>query len=214
MKNKENSLILYLLRHGESVANVTHTFASKKLDLPLTDFGINQVEQIVEPMKKIGFSKIYANPLLRAQQTAEIIGKGCELKPIIIESLREIDVGELDGKCIEEIDRRKIYDEVISEWTNGQNDFGFNQGESLNMVGQRIKDFLKVLDNKKDEKVLVVGHGLFFMAFIWLFCDNHGSNFESGRINRCHYSALRKASEHYHITAHDIAPENSIKGKY
>jgi len=214
MKNKENSLILYLLRHGESVANVTHTFASKKLDLPLTDFGINQVEQIVEPMKKIGFSKIYASPLLRAQQTAEIIGKSCELKPIVTESLREIDVGELDGKCIEEADRRKIYDEIISKWDNGQNDISFRGGENLNMVKERINDFLNRLDHKNDERILVVGHGMFFMAFIWLFCDNHGSKYESGRINRCHYSALRKASEHYHITAHDIAPENSIKGKY
>lgn len=207
-------LTLYLLRHGESVANVTHTFASKKLDLPLTEFGIQQVNQIAEPMKNIGFEKIYTSPLIRAQQTAEIIGMSCRLNPIVVESLREVDVGELDGKCIEEIDRRKIYDEVISKWDKGQNDISFRQGENLNMVGQRIKDFLKVLDGKKDEKVLVVAHGLLFMAFIWLFCDNHGPNFESGRINRCHYSALRKGSEHYHIIAHDIAPENSKKGLY
>jgi len=214
MKNKPKTLTLYLLRHGESVANVTHTFASKKLDLPLTDFGTNQVEQIVEPMKKIGFSKIYASPLLRAQQTAEIIGKASELKPIIIESLREIDVGELDGKCIEDTDYRKIYDDVISKWDKGENDIGFKQGENLKMVGQRIKDFLKVLDGGKDERVLIVAHGLFFMAFIWLFCDNHGQSYNSGRINRCHYSVIQNNGEKFHIVEHDVAPENSKKGKY
>jgi broad specificity phosphatase PhoE len=214
MVNQTNNLTLFLLRHGESVANVTHTFASKKLDLPLTDFGTQQINQIAEPMKNIGFDIIYTSPLLRAQQTAEIIGKSCGLNPIVVESLREIDVGELDGKCIEETDRRKIYDGVISKWDKGQNDIGFKEGESLIVVGQRIKDFLKALDDKNDEKILVVAHGLLFMAFIWLFSDNHGPNFESGRINRCHYSALKKGREYFHIIAHDIAPENSKKGLY
>jgi broad specificity phosphatase PhoE len=214
MVNQTNNLTLFLLRHGESVANVTHTFASKKLDLPLTDFGTQQVNQITEPMKNIGFDIIYTSPLLRAQQTAEIIGKSCGLNSIVVESLREIDVGELDGKCIEEVDCRKIYDEVISKWDKGQNDISFKQGESLNMVGQRIEDFLKMLDDKKDDKILIVAHGLLFMGFIWLFCNNHGPKFESGRINRCHYSVLEKRSECFHLLEHDIAPENSKKGLY
>jgi broad specificity phosphatase PhoE len=205
-------LIIYLLRHGESVANVTHTFASRKLDLPLTEFGLEQVKQIANPMKAIGFTKIFASPLIRAQQTAEIIGNACRTKPIIIESLREINVGELDGKCIEEQDRRAIYDNVISKWDKGQNDIGFEDGETLSMVKTRINNFLKNLDDSK--QILVVGHGLFFMAFIWLFCDNHGMTFEKGRINRCHYTVVKNIDEGFHILEHDVAPENSKKGLY
>ena len=205
-------MTLYLLRHGESIANVTHTFASRKLDLPLTDFGRKQVIEIAEPLKKIGFTRLYSSPLLRTRQTAEIIGKSCELKPIVTESLREIDVGELDGKCIEEADRRKIYDEVISKWDDGQNDAGFQDGETLDVVKDRIKDFLKNLDDKNNERILVVGHGLLFMAFIWLFCNNRGPMFESGRINRCHYSVLEKKDDKFHIIVHDVAAENNKKG--
>ncbi|MBS4016549.1 MAG: histidine phosphatase family protein [Candidatus Latescibacteria bacterium] len=206
-------MILYLLRHGESVANITHTFASRKLDLPLTDFGVEQVKQISQPMSKLGLNKIYTSPLIRAQQTAQIIGDACNLKPVVVEQLREIDVGVLDGKCIEEQNRQMIYDNVISKWNNGQNQVGFEQGESLNDVKNRVVDFLKIIDNT-DEKILLVGHGLFFMAFIWLFCDNRGPSFHSGRINRCHYSVLEKHSKLFSLVEHDIAPQNSKKGLY
>lgn len=204
---------LYLLRHGESVANVTHNFASRKLDLPLTESGFEQVRQIVEPMKVIGFDKIYSSPLIRAQQTAEIIGNACGLKPIAIESLREVDVGILDGKCIEEQDQRTIYDNVISKWDKKQYQFGFQAGENLNDVKKRIDNFLSIIDNT-DQKILVVGHGMFFMSFIWLLCDNHGPKYENGRINRCHYSVIGVNGNKFHILEQDIAPENSKKGKY
>jgi probable phosphoglycerate mutase len=206
-------LTLYLLRHGESVANKTHTFASRKLDLPLTEFGFKQVRQIAEPMQKIGFTKIYTSPLIRAQQTAEIIGKSCGLKPIVIEALREVDVGILDGKCIEQYDRQKIYDEVISKWNIGQNWIGFQDGESLKDVKNRIDNFLSYVDHA-NQKVLVIGHGLFFMALIWLLCDNHGPKYNNGRINRCHYSVIENYNGQFHILEHDIAPENSKKGLY
>jgi len=203
---------VYLLRHGESVANVTHTFASRKLDLPLTEFGLEQVHQIAEPMKALGVTKIYTSPLIRAQQTAEIIGTACQIKPIVVEDLREIDVGVLDGKCIEECDRQKIYDEVIGKWNVGQNDAGFQDGETLNDIKKRIENFLKLVNN--NEKILVVGHGLFFMAFIWLLCDNNGPSYNSGRINRGHYSIVESKDNIFHLVKHDIAPENSKKGKY
>jgi probable phosphoglycerate mutase len=202
-----------LFRHGESVANVTHTFASRKLDLPLTEFGFEQVRQITEPMKTIGFSKIYTSPLIRAQQTAEIIGNKYELKPIIVEDLREVDVGILDGKCIEEHGRQMIYDEVISKWDKGQNQVSFEEGENLNDVKKRVDTFLNIIDNQ-DQRTLVVGHGLFFMAFIWLLCDNHGSSYNRGRINRCHYSVVENNDGKFYILEHDVAPGNSKKGKY
>jgi len=164
-------------------------------------------------MKTIRFTKIYTSPLIRAQQTAKIIGNACGLEPIVIETLREVGVGVLDGKCIEEFDRQKIYDEIISKWNAGQNQVGFQDGENLIDVKKRIDNFLTFIDNT-DKKVLVVGHGLFFMAFIWLFCDNHGSSYNKGRINRCHYSVIQNNRGRYHILEHDIAPENSRKGKY
>jgi len=206
-------LLFYLLRHGESVTNVTHTFASRKLDLPLTETGFEQARQIAGPMKTLGFTKIYSSPLIRAQQTADIIGDVCKLNPIITEELREVDVGILDGKCIEEYDRQKIYDEVIGKWNIGQYKICFQNGENLIDVKNRIDKILNIIDNT-DQKVLVVGHGLLFMAFIWLFCDNHGSKYNNGRINRCHYSIIENCNGRFQILEHDIAPENSEKGKY
>ncbi|MEO0074939.1 MAG: histidine phosphatase family protein [candidate division WOR-3 bacterium] len=209
-----NKLQLYLLRHAESQANLTHSFASQKLNLPLTEYGIEQSKQIAQKLKTINFEAIYSSPLLRAIETAEIISINYNLTPIISDLLREIDVGELDGKSINDIKIKQQYQQIIEQWQAGKHNISFVGGESLMKVKERILEFLCLVEKNNYSKILVVGHGLFFMAFIWLFCDNHGLNYESGRINRCHYSVVENKNGRYNIIEHDIAPENSIKGKY
>lgn len=94
-------LTLYLLRHGESVANVRRVFAARKVDPPLTDMGIQQVTRQAESLKAIELSAMYASPLLRASQTAEILSQRCGLEVTFSDALREVDVGILDAKSQE-----------------------------------------------------------------------------------------------------------------
>ena len=98
MENKVTSLTLYLLRHGESWANVDRVFAIRKVNLPRSDAGIHQVTMQAESLKVIEFSAMYTSPLLRTWQTAEIVSRHCRLEPVFSDALYEVNVGILDGE--------------------------------------------------------------------------------------------------------------------
>jgi len=73
MENQITNLTLYLLRHGESLANVDRVFAARKVDPPLSNVGIQQITMQAESLKSVDFSAMYASLLLRARQNAEIV---------------------------------------------------------------------------------------------------------------------------------------------
>ena len=72
---------LYLVRHGENLANLTREFSYRKVDYPLTERGVRQAEQTAAHFASLGarpggrpIDAIFSSPLKRALQTAEIIG--------------------------------------------------------------------------------------------------------------------------------------------
>ena len=62
---------LILVRHG------TAQDSNVNIDRPLTDEGINEIEQVAKRLssEKLSISQIYHSGILRAMQTAEIIQK-------------------------------------------------------------------------------------------------------------------------------------------
>lgn len=199
-------LILYLLRHGESVANVGRVFAARKVDPPLSDMGIWQVKMQAESLKSIEFSAMYASPLLRARQTAEIVSQHSGLEPILSNALQEVDVGILDGEDQNDPQNWSAYEDVVRKWGRGLTHVGFPGGESLNDIRDRFRGFLNGLEGEQQKPVLIVGHCLLFMAVIWLFCENHGSMFEDGHMGRGHLSIISGSDDRFRILKFNIPP--------
>jgi probable phosphoglycerate mutase len=202
-----SNLTLYLLRHGQSDANAKRIFASKSIDPPLTDIGHQQIRSQAGFLKPLGISKMYCSPLLRARQTAEIVAQICGLVPVINKSIIEVGVGALDGLSINIYEYRVIFSRVIEQWNLGHNDIGFPGGETLDDIKKRLSDFIKLLDTEKHEHIIIVGHDILFMAFIWLFCDNHTPKFNDDNIKAGHLSIISKIDSKFHILKHNIAPE-------
>ncbi len=203
MKN----LTLYLLRHGQSDANANHIFASRSIDPALTDVGHQQIRSQARFLKPLSITKMYCSPLLRARQTAGIVGQICGLVPEINESLIEVDVGSLDGLSIDVYEYRVVFSRVIDQWNLGHNDIGFPGGETLDNIKKRLTDFIKILDKENHENILVVAHDILFMAFVWLFCDNHTPKFNDDNIRAGHLSIVSKTDSKFHILKHNLAPE-------
>jgi broad specificity phosphatase PhoE len=207
MANQGDGLTLYFLRHGQSEANVHHLFASKKTDPPLSNLGVQQIKSQVEVLKQIEFSALYTSPLLRARQTAEIVGQICGLTPKVIDFLREVDVGVLDGLSIEVYEYRAMFSRIVEQWNLRHNNIGFPGGETLDAVKNRLTAFLKILEGEQNKNILVVAHDILFVAFIWLFCDNHTPKFNDDNIKPGHISIVSKIDGQFHILKHNLAPE-------
>ena len=140
---------LFLVRHGESMANVEHCFAGQT-DSPLTNLGVEQAVAIRDVLKDIPFDKVYSSDLSRAHDTQKnaLPGYEAQLTPL----LREFDVGTWSGKPIAEAAKIKNINYA---------DFG---GENGAMVYERVAEFFKMLEEDPCEFVATFTHGGFVMT--------------------------------------------------
>ena len=92
-------LHLYVMRHGETDYN-KRQLAQGVSDIPLNDTGREQARDAKKEMEKeeISFDYIYASPLCRALETAEILTGKTRENFTIDERLIEMHFGDAEGK--------------------------------------------------------------------------------------------------------------------
>ncbi|BFH72518.1 2,3-diphosphoglycerate-dependent phosphoglycerate mutase [Sulfurisphaera javensis] len=100
--------LIAFIRHGQSISNVNRILSDELNAYPLTDEGRRQALNTANELKKLNPDKIYSSPVLRAYQTAMIIGEVLNIIPIIDERLRERQLGELNNTKIDQLDHWKL----------------------------------------------------------------------------------------------------------
>lgn len=145
-------MIIYLIRHGESEANISN-YHQGQLDTNLTQKGIEQAKKLAQRFENINdFEIIYSSDLKRAQLTAQYIHEFHKDKALLTdEKLRERDVGEFHGK-----------DKSTHRWDNLEEKNLFlrkpKDAENFFDHKKRIEEFLeKVLEENKN--CVIVSHG-------------------------------------------------------
>jgi broad specificity phosphatase PhoE len=155
---------LILVRHGESEANISHTFANRGDGPPLTDAGRRQAATLAHRLHGTGIAEIHSSPLIRSVQTAVEIGAVLGRAVVVDEALREYDVGELEGQAnpyawaaYADLERRWLVDRDWSARHPG--------GESYHEIVSRFGAYLARVRAVAAAPVLAVAHGgLFRMA--------------------------------------------------
>ncbi len=126
---------LYMMRHGESVANAMRVFLGHG-DLDLTKTGHAQAERTAKYLKGIPCDAIYASDLLRAFHTAEHTACAVGLPVIPAPQLREIDAGKWDGMAFDDIGI--VYPEEYAAWRTDVGNARPVGGESVEELQRRI----------------------------------------------------------------------------
>jgi len=166
-------LLLFLIRHAESEANASRTFAARVIDPPLSPKGVTDAERTAARLAPEGIRKIYASPLRRSLQTAQTLASKCHLEVDLLPELREVNVGVLDGKSSKSKANWEIYERVLEKWSAGDLEVGFEDGESLGEVCERAQRVLEILHSASDSGcIAVVTHAVFLMIFLPLLLDD------------------------------------------
>lgn len=86
---------VYLVRHGETAWSITGQHTGRT-DLPLTERGERAAQGLRPRLEDLSFAKVFASPLQRARQTAELAGFGAsaDTDP----DLMEWDYGDYEGR--------------------------------------------------------------------------------------------------------------------
>lgn len=146
-------MILYAIRHGESLANATAAHAGWA-QVPLTEKGIEQAKRTAALIQDVRFDKVITSDLLRAIQTAEYALPGCRKERDA--RLREISVGSLSGRFLTDCEA-----ELGSLYLRHRHDHNFTAygGENMDDLRRRVADFLNDLcQEPADSKIAVVCH--------------------------------------------------------
>lgn len=146
-------MILYFTRHGESEWNLIHRIQGQH-DSPLTKRGVFMAKQLRKRLKGLEFSRCYVSPLERAMQTAAILTEGTGIIPVPDERIREVNLGETEGKIMEELPPDQLH-----QFYHEPQNFHPEGGEGYEAAFARVSDLMQELETE-DGSVLIVAHAL------------------------------------------------------
>jgi broad specificity phosphatase PhoE len=156
---------LILIRHGETEWNKQRRIQGCRSDTRLSQKGLEQADRLAAALRKERVDAIYASPMKRASETAQIIAEACKLQVHVFNELREIDAGELDGLFEREL--TGPYETAWKEFRNGNASTPLPGGESLQDVQKRTSWAVdRMLEKHIDGTVVVVAHLLANLAMV------------------------------------------------
>src|SRR5581483_2167239 len=136
-----HSTRLYLVRHGQSEANVTWQFSYRRVDPPLTERGLLQVQATAVYLKTLAIDALYTSPMARAVQTATIFGQALGLDFEVVEAFREVNVGGLEDRP-PSAESWAIHTRVLDDWARGEYGTCFPGGEDYHDLSGRAVEAL------------------------------------------------------------------------
>ena len=149
-------MILYCVRHGESVYNAEGRIQGR-LNVPLSELGRRQSAAAAAALARLSADALYASPLRRAMETAEIIADALGL-PIQTESrLMEIDCGVFQDRRPCEL--AELYPQALARWKSEDLDFVIPGGESRRQVIARGRAALLAIAAAGGQAAIIVSHG-------------------------------------------------------
>lgn len=167
---------LYLVRHGETEWNRLRRIQGLT-DIPLNDTGREQARRTGLLLTRRPIARVYASPLIRARETAELIAAELGLHEVeLLDELVERNYGSAEGMSFHEIDVR---------YPEGSEVPG---RESRAAVAARVVPALqRMAADHPDESIVVVSHGAAIRAA--LMSAEPGGGFAAitnGSVHRFH----------------------------
>ena len=99
---------------------------------------------------------IYSSPLIRALDTARIVGARTGLEVTELDDLREVDTGSWSGLSRAEVQER--FPEGFARWIAGGS--GWEDGETYAEMGERVLRAIRTIAAAHPNgRVLIVSHG-------------------------------------------------------
>lgn len=183
----------FLIRHGETEANVAQELCGGGVDTILTALGIQQAQELAKHLQTLPFfpTRIIHSDMNRSRDTANILNKALNLPIHGDNELREHMFGEWEGEYWE--------DALIKM----KQDLKPKGGENRDEFAERVrKNLARVLNEHEDDTLMVVAHGGTFHAFMHIY------EFEAvSWIDNCHLHYFEPTEDHpipWKITAFNV----------
>jgi broad specificity phosphatase PhoE len=147
--------VFHLLRHGEH-GLLGRALAGRMPGVGMTERGRAEIAAQAERLAGEKIAAIYASPLQRTRETAEIVAERLGLPIGFRDDLIELDFGEWTGATFDSIRA----DPRWQAWSTQRSLATIPGGESMRAVQQRVVAAIVELNERHlDETVVLVSHG-------------------------------------------------------
>jgi broad specificity phosphatase PhoE len=147
---------LYLVRHGATNLTAENRF-SGAIGVDLSAEGREQVQRLSGRLARESIKAIYASPLSRTLETAQILAQPHGHAPIERDGLREISHGRWEGLTRQEVEDR--FPGEYPMWEADPYTFAPEGGESgLSVLARALPVIRDIVIAHENEHVLVVSH--------------------------------------------------------
>ena len=171
--------MIYLVRHGQTAMNRKKVLQGRS-DIPLNEEGRKEAAEAGERFRKaqIIFDRVYASPLIRARETAELITDA----PVITDlRLIEMDYGPYEG-----MDLMHPAPEVLTFFSDFSKNPAPEGMEPLEQVVGRLGEFLEEIRKEAAGKTILIStHAIAMKGALEYLTPDSGGSYWSRYIGNC-----------------------------
>jgi probable phosphoglycerate mutase len=147
---------VFLVRHGATVLSAEDRFAGAT-DVALSEEGREQARRLAARLASATIAAVYASPLGRTVETAQILAAPHGLEPQRRDGLREISHGRWEQMTRMEVE--KAFPEEAREWEEDPYTFAPAGGESgLEVTARALPVLIDLVRCHPEGTILVVSH--------------------------------------------------------
>lgn len=167
----------YIVRHGKTDANLAG-IKQGTINTEITHLnalGKQQAQTLHTAFEIQDFDQIFVSPLIRTQQTAQILNQTAHLPVHLDARLLEISYGDWDGQLNADLEHRypDYFNALIHDVTPNYAHIAF--GETFTHVEARVANFIQEITHVyPTQKILVVTHGFTARSFAINATQSHG----------------------------------------
>src|SRR6267142_122590 len=147
---------VFMVRHGATVLSAEDRFAGAT-DVALSDEGREQTRRLAQRLHREKIAAVYASPLGRTVETAQILAAPHKLEVQTRDGFREISHGRWELMTRHEVEEK--FPEEAAEWEKDPYTFAPEGGESgLAVTARALPALIDLVRKHSGEQVLVVSH--------------------------------------------------------
>lgn len=143
MRDVRSVTHVVLVRHGRTAWNHERRVLGRT-DLPLDEVGRDEAAALAgalaADLAALGLDRpraLWSSPLARARETAEAIGRACDLAVAVAPGLVEMDQGELEGLGASELVER--FGPLLGQWRTDPENLRLPGGETMGETRDRVR---------------------------------------------------------------------------
>jgi len=183
-------LRLHIVRHGQTEWNAIRRVQGQR-NSELNAIGREQAAKVRGELADIDFKAVYASPLVRTRQTAEILCRDRALSIQYIDDLKEMGLGEWETLMWDDVPGK--WPEQHAQFTNHPHLFSMPGAESAQQVsdrGCRAIDAIRSQESSGD--ILVVSHGVLIKTLVLKYASRPLQFlWDEPKLNNCCRSVLQ-----------------------